>query len=112
MLAQGFDELIDLAASGDHRNVDMLVKDIYGGSHNVLGLPGDIIASSFGRAARSASDRECKRFFFCALFYVIMSVMTKGRGLSCVHCVQCLTSRHTLYITTVVNDCSAGVQRF
>ena len=71
MLAQGFDELIDLAASGDHRNVDMLVKDIYGGSHNVLGLPGDIIASSFGRAARSASDRECKRIIFVLSFMLL-----------------------------------------
>ncbi|CAL4154221.1 unnamed protein product, partial [Meganyctiphanes norvegica] len=29
--AKGFDELLELAGEGDHRNVDLLVKDIYGG---------------------------------------------------------------------------------
>lgn len=28
--AKGFDELLQLASEGDHRNVDLLVKDIYG----------------------------------------------------------------------------------
>ena len=28
--AKGFDQLLDLASEGDHRNVDLLVKDIYG----------------------------------------------------------------------------------
>ncbi|MPC50540.1 Pantothenate kinase 4 [Portunus trituberculatus] len=33
--AKGFDELLQLASEGDHRNVDLLVKDIYefSGSH-------------------------------------------------------------------------------
>lgn len=30
----------------------MLVRDIYGGGYETLGLPGDVIASSFGLAAR------------------------------------------------------------
>ena len=30
---QDFDELLSLAEQGDHRTVDMLVKDIYGGSY-------------------------------------------------------------------------------
>lgn len=36
--------------------MDMLVKDIYGGNYDAIGLGGDIIASSFGKAARSARD--------------------------------------------------------
>ena len=55
---QGFDELLDLASKGDHRNIDMLVKDIYGGAYSLLGLPDDLIASSFGKAARSAKDKS------------------------------------------------------
>ena len=55
---QGFDELLELAEKGDHRNVDMLVGDIYGGAYSQLGLPADLIASSFGKAARSARDKQ------------------------------------------------------
>ncbi|CAM9188230.1 unnamed protein product, partial [Lampetra fluviatilis] len=44
-----FDELLQLSARGQHDAVDMLVRDIYGGSCESLGLPGDLIASSFGR---------------------------------------------------------------
>ena len=47
-----------LAETGDHRKVDMLVKDIYGGSYSTIGLPGDVIASSFGKAARSPRDKS------------------------------------------------------
>ncbi|WAR27475.1 PANK4-like protein [Mya arenaria] len=52
-LIKTFDELLQLAERGDHRNVDMLVKDIYGGAYPLIGLPADLIASSFGKAARS-----------------------------------------------------------
>ncbi|XP_068218382.1 4'-phosphopantetheine phosphatase [Palaemon carinicauda] len=52
--AKGFDELLQLASEGDHRNVDLLVKDIYGGDYSALGLTGDIIASSFGKAMHSS----------------------------------------------------------
>lgn len=57
---QGFDELLELAEKGDHRNADILVRDIYGGDYKVLGLPGDLIASSFGKvcAKRNSSHGE------------------------------------------------------
>lgn len=42
--------MLQLAERGDHRNVDMLVKDIYGGDYSSQGLPGELIASSFGKA--------------------------------------------------------------
>ncbi|XP_053546322.1 4'-phosphopantetheine phosphatase [Bombina bombina] len=51
-----FDELLQLAAKGQHTNVDMLVKDIYGGAYQILGLTGNLIASSFGKSA--TIDRE------------------------------------------------------
>ena len=49
-LSQDFDDLLSLAEQGDHRKVDMLVKDIYGSDYSTLGLPADLIASSFGKA--------------------------------------------------------------
>ncbi|KAM5126660.1 LOW QUALITY PROTEIN: 4'-phosphopantetheine phosphatase-like, partial [Mantella aurantiaca] len=51
-----FDELLHLAGKGQHTNVDMLVKDIYGGAYQILGLTGDLIASSFGKSA--TADKE------------------------------------------------------
>ncbi|TSW21765.1 Pantothenate kinase 4 [Bagarius yarrelli] len=53
---QRFDELLQLASRGQHTSVDMLVKDIYGGASVSLGLPGYLIASSFGKSA--TTDKE------------------------------------------------------
>jgi len=44
-----FEEALELAASGDNKNVDKLVRDIYGGDYERFGLSGDIVASSFGQ---------------------------------------------------------------
>ncbi|CAF0848455.1 unnamed protein product [Brachionus calyciflorus] len=54
--AKNFDEIIELAEKGDNRNVDMLVKDIYGGSYDLLGLNDDLIASSLGKTTRSSHE--------------------------------------------------------
>ncbi|XP_077583332.1 4'-phosphopantetheine phosphatase [Stigmatopora nigra] len=54
-----FDELLQLASKGQHTSVDMLVKDIYGGSYGSLGLTGDLIASSFGKSA--TADKESSK---------------------------------------------------
>ncbi|CAF0764849.1 unnamed protein product [Rotaria sordida] len=43
-----YDEAIKLATEGDSTKVDKLVKDIYGGDYERFGLPGHIVASSFG----------------------------------------------------------------
>uniref|UniRef100_A0A8C8RMA5 4'-phosphopantetheine phosphatase n=1 Tax=Pelusios castaneus TaxID=367368 RepID=A0A8C8RMA5_9SAUR len=51
-----FDELLQLASKGKHTNVDMLVKDVYGGAYQTLGLSGNLIASSFGKSA--TADKE------------------------------------------------------
>lgn len=43
-----YDEAIQLASEGDSTKVDKLVRDIYGGDYERFGLPGHIVASSFG----------------------------------------------------------------
>lgn len=57
-----FEEAIELAAEGDHTHVDKLVRDIYGGDYAKFGLPGDLVASSFGqmnsREKRSKVSRQ------------------------------------------------------
>lgn len=54
--ARGFDELLQLAEKGEPKNVDLLVQDIYGSGYEKIGLPGDLIASSFGKAARTKNQ--------------------------------------------------------
>lgn len=44
-----FEEALELAARGDNKRVDKLVRDIYGGDYDRFGLSGDIVASSFGQ---------------------------------------------------------------
>lgn len=53
-----FEEAIGLAAEGDNRNVDKLVRDIYGGDYERFGLPGDLVASSFGQM--NSKERRSK----------------------------------------------------
>lgn len=43
------DAAIQLATKGDHTKVDKLVRDIYGGDYERFGLPGSLVASSFGQ---------------------------------------------------------------
>jgi type II pantothenate kinase len=50
--ARSFDEMLDNAARGDNKRVDMLVGDIYGTDYNKIGLKSTAIASSFGKVFR------------------------------------------------------------
>ena len=40
-----FENIMKMAEKGDNREVDLIVKDIYGGSANNIGLDENIIAS-------------------------------------------------------------------
>ncbi|PRP75060.1 pantothenate kinase 2-like [Planoprotostelium fungivorum] len=53
---KNFDEVRELSQSGDNRNVDLLVGDIYGGDYSTLGLKAELIASSFGKIAVKRED--------------------------------------------------------
>ncbi|KAG5681504.1 hypothetical protein PVAND_010931 [Polypedilum vanderplanki] len=57
-----FEEAIQLATKGDHTKVDKLVRDIYGGDYERFGLPGSLVASSFGqmnsRERRASVSKE------------------------------------------------------
>lgn len=51
--ASTFAEAMQLAQEGDAKDVDLLVKDIYGDEGGKkIGIPGDLTASSFGRLTR------------------------------------------------------------
>lgn len=46
---EDYDSMLRLSETGDNRNVDMLVGDIYGCDYNKIGLKSTTIASSFGK---------------------------------------------------------------
>ena len=47
--ADTYQEMLDSSEKGDNAAIDMLVKDIYGQGYDKIGLPGNIVASSFGK---------------------------------------------------------------
>ena len=53
----------------------MLVKDIYGCDYTALGLPGDLIASSFGKAiSLAANQAHWKKFVITSLTTISVSI--------------------------------------
>jgi type II pantothenate kinase len=56
-----YDEAIKLASEGDSTKVDKLVKDIYGGDYQRFGLPGHIVASSFGHMNLSEKREQATK---------------------------------------------------
>ncbi|KAL0218011.1 hypothetical protein RCL1_008859 [Eukaryota sp. TZLM3-RCL] len=44
-----YDDLLSMAAKGDHKKVDMLVGDIYGTDYGNIGLSADVTAAYFGK---------------------------------------------------------------
>uniref|UniRef100_A0A1I8AIT4 pantothenate kinase n=1 Tax=Steinernema glaseri TaxID=37863 RepID=A0A1I8AIT4_9BILA len=57
-----FEEAVMLASKGNNKNIDKLVKDIYGRGYDNVGLPEDTVAASFGKIcsiqARENATRE------------------------------------------------------
>ena len=56
--ADTYEDMLGLSEKGDNANVDLLVKDIYGQGYESIGLPGDIIASSFGKVWKRKRQGE------------------------------------------------------
>uniref|UniRef100_A0A2P2I0A6 pantothenate kinase n=1 Tax=Hirondellea gigas TaxID=1518452 RepID=A0A2P2I0A6_9CRUS len=67
-----FEEAIALAAEGDNKNVDKLVRDIYGGDYNRFGLGGSLVASSFGNMnVESRRQKISREDLACATLVTI-----------------------------------------
>lgn len=49
---ESFQQCVEMAEKGDSGNVDMLVRDIYGGDYDAFGLKASVVASSFGKMGR------------------------------------------------------------
>ncbi|KAI8926678.1 fumble-domain-containing protein [Entophlyctis helioformis] len=60
--AKDYDEMLDISKTGDNKNVDMLVGDIYGGDYPKIGLKGTTIASSFGKVFKTPAEERKSKF--------------------------------------------------
>ncbi|GMM29730.1 pantothenate kinase [Martiniozyma asiatica (nom. inval.)] len=59
--AKDFDEMLEMASSGDNENVDLLVGDIYGIGYDKIGLKSNHIASSMGKVFKKVFDEPHDR---------------------------------------------------
>ena len=75
--SSGFEEIVELAAAGDRRNVDLLVSDIYPAGE--LPLPGDLNASSFAKLGRPGEGRADPR----DLAHAVVGMVGENVGLIC-----------------------------
>ncbi|KAI9486487.1 MAG: pantothenate kinase [Benjaminiella poitrasii] len=60
--APSFDDMLEISKSGDNRNIDLLVGDIYGSDYSKLGLKSSKIASSFGKVFRKGARQNKEDF--------------------------------------------------
>ncbi|XP_020796252.2 4'-phosphopantetheine phosphatase-like [Boleophthalmus pectinirostris] len=67
---KSFDELLQLASKGQHTNLDLQVKDIYGGPCG--SFRGDLIANCFGKSA-TADEEFSKEDIATSLLHMISS---------------------------------------
>jgi pantothenate kinase len=56
--AATFEDVLDIAEKGDASEIDMLVKDIYGGGYSQQALKGSMVASSFGKLVMKEAPRD------------------------------------------------------
>lgn len=56
--AGSFDEMLQMASSGDNDNVDLLVGDIFGKGYDLIGLKSNHIASSMGKVFKKVFENE------------------------------------------------------
>ena len=72
-----FEEIVDLAARGDRRRVDLLVSDIYRAGE--IPLPSDLTAANFGRLGRNGEKLPSRE----DLAHAIMGLVGENIALVC-----------------------------
>ncbi|KAI8888714.1 fumble [Backusella circina FSU 941] len=60
--ASSFDDMLEISKTGDNKNVDLLVGDIYGQDYSKLGLKSSRIASSFGKVFKKGARQDKNSF--------------------------------------------------
>ena len=58
-----FEELLELSKKGDNGRVDTLMKDLAPDGSSLYGMKGEIISSSFSKAASGVAIKRSKSMF-------------------------------------------------
>ena len=65
-----FQDIEGLSNSGNNRNIDLLVEDIYAGNYDSIGIPGHVIASNFGKVGTNINQILLKQDIIKSLLYM------------------------------------------
>lgn len=71
---ENYMEALDEGMKGDCSTVDMTVADIYGGNCDNLGLPGQLLASSMGKAQHLKADTQIEQRDIAKSIIVMFSI--------------------------------------
>ncbi|OMH81380.1 Pantothenate kinase 2 [Zancudomyces culisetae] len=70
--SHSFDEILEISKTGDNKNVDMLVGDIYGVGYDKIGLKATAIASTMGGVYRAGLSKKYeKKDIAASLLYMV-----------------------------------------
>lgn len=86
-----FDELCELAASGDRKRVDLLISDIY--QPGEIALPADATASAFGRIGRDGPEIAQA----ADLAAGVMNLVSENIALLCGSLANATQTRHVAF---------------
>lgn len=73
---EGFENVLELAKRGNHQNVDVLVRDIYGQAYEAAGLGEEFVAGALGKIPRY-SGRELEADMCAGLHRMLCSNLTQ-----------------------------------
>ena len=77
---QSFDEMLEASVNGDHSNIDLYVKDIYGRSYESIGLEGDMMASAFGKVQKIACGEAKTKYKEADIAQALMMLVCGSVG--------------------------------
>ena len=91
-----YEEVLDIAETGDASEVDMLVRDIYGGGYEGMNLNASMVASSFGKLVMKENPRDGVKEEDLAIALLMMITNNIGQVTP-----RMLSHLHSLYYSPI-----------
>jgi len=91
-----FAEIVSMSDSGDNKNIDLLVGDIYGGDYKEINLPSYVIAANLGKMVSNKNLN--KNDIIKSLLYMVADNITQIAYLNCTKDIK-----HILFTGSFLN---------